>query len=331
MHLPGGRQVCGGFKPEFFDMLLRKHLQYFKSSACIIFIKLIFNNMKTVLSQNNYGKSAIRVLKVKRSTPVHEIKEFTVNVMLEGDFDAVHTNGDNSKVLPTDTMKNTVYALAKDHPVNSIEEFGLHLAKYFQKNNSQVSKVSIEIEEKLWHRILTLDSSSKKSVSHDHSFVSGSNEKKTSNIVVTNNDSMIKSGIKDLLILKSSGSGFENYIKDKFTTLKETSDRVFSTSVKAVWSYVNQDLNFVSIHSRVRQIILETFANQQSLSVQQTLFYVGKNILEVCKEVSEISLTMPNKHYLPFNLEQFGMENNNEIFIPTDEPFGLIEATLKRE
>jgi len=286
--------------------------------------------MKAILSQNTYGKSGIRVLKVKRDTPVHVIKEFTVNVLLEGDFEEVHTKGDNSKVLPTDTMKNTIYALAKDHPVDSIEEFGSYLAKYFLTNNSQVTKVRVEIEEKLWHRILTVNSSSKKSVEHDHSFIGGGNEKKTAYIVVTNNEVLINSGIKDLLILKSSGSGFENYIKDKFTTLKETSDRIFSTSVKAVWSYTNPDVNFVAVHIMLRQILLETFSDHHSLSVQQTLYEIGKNILEVCKEVSEISLTMPNKHYLPFNLEQFGMENNNEIFISTDEPYGLIEAILKR-
>jgi len=286
--------------------------------------------MKVVLSQNSYGKSGIRILKVKKTTPVHEIKEFTVNVMLEGDFDAVHTRGDNRKVLPTDTMKNTVYALAKDHPVNSIEEFGLYLAQYFQENNSQISKVSIEIEEKIWNRIFIADSFSNKSVPHTHSFVNGGNERKTASIVLTKNEALIKSGIKDLLILKSTGSGFENYIKDKYTTLKETSDRIFSTSVKAVWSYSNEEVNYISVHNKVRQILLQTFANHHSLSVQQTLYEIGKNILEVCKDITEISLTMPNKHYIPFNLEQFGMENHNEIFIPTDEPFGLIETTLKR-
>ena len=286
--------------------------------------------MSAIIKSNNYGKSRVRVLKVKRDTPIHEIKEMNVNIQLEGDFETVHTEGDNRMVLPTDTMKNTVYVLAKENPVNSIEEFGLTLAKYFLDNNKQVSNVSIEIEEKLWRRIFVEDPDSKKMKPHDHSFISSGDEKGTAEIVLSKKGNSVKSGITGLLVLKTTDSGFENYIKDKFTTLKETNDRVFSTSVKAVWSYANQEVNYLKICALVRQIILETFASHHSLSVQQTLYEIGKNVIETVKDVSEISLSMPNKHYLLFNLEQFGMENKNEIFIPTDEPFGLIEATVKR-
>ena len=285
--------------------------------------------MSAIISSNNYGKSKVRVLKVNRDTYVHKIKEMTVNIQLEGDFETVHTKGDNRKVLPTDTMKNTVYALAKENPVNSIEEFGLFLAAYFLKNNPQVSKVKIEIEEKLWQRILLEDPTSKKLT--QHSFVSSGDEKRTAFIIVTPKESLVSSGISGLLVLKTTDSGFENYIKDKFTTLKETADRVFSTSVKAVWKYANQEVNYAKISDDVRQIILETFATHHSLSVQQTLYEIGKNVINTVNEVSEISLSMPNKHYLLFNLEQFGMKNNNEIFIPTEEPFGLIEATIRRD
>jgi urate oxidase len=287
--------------------------------------------MSVIISQSNYGKSKVRVLKVKRDTSVHEIKEFTVNIQLEGDFEAVHAEGDNSKVLPTDTMKNTVYALAKEHPVNSIEEFGLHLAKYFLDNNTQISKVSIDIEERRWKRISIKNMETKKVSSHDHSFISGGNEKKTSSIVLSNGKSNVSSGIKDLLVLKTTDSGFENYIKDKFTTLKETGDRVFSTSIKAVWNYSNQKADYLIVSDEVRKIILETFAKHHSLSVQHTLYEIGKNIIENINDVNEIYLSMPNKHYLLFDLDQFGMKNNNEIFVPVDEPFGLIEATIKRE
>lgn len=287
--------------------------------------------MSAIISSNNYGKSKVRVLKVNRETDVHKIKEMTVNIQLEGDFETVHTKGENRKVLPTDTMKNTVYALAKENPVNTIEEFGLFLASYFLKNNPQVSQVKIEIEEKLWQRILLEDSASKKLTQHNHSFVSSGDENRTAMIILTSKVSIVSSGISGLLVLKTTNSGFENYIKDKFTTLKETSDRVFSTSVKAVWSYANQEVNYAKVSDNVRQIILETFATHHSLSVQQTLYETGKNVINKVNAVSEISLSMPNKHYLLFNLEQFGMKNNNEIFIPTDEPFGLIEATINRD
>lgn len=286
--------------------------------------------MQINISHNNYGKSKVRILKVTKKTDVHEIKEMTVNIQLEGDFEKVHTDGDNRKVLPTDTMKNTVYALAKEHPVNSIEEFGIHLAEYFLKNNEQISEVDIEIEEKLWKRIL-VKNEKQKPEEHKHSFESFGDEKRICEISVDREIVFVSSGIKDLLVLKTTESGFENYIKDKFTTLKETSDRVFSTSIKAEWDYINEEVNYNSVSEEVRKIILETFATHHSLSVQQTLYETGKNILNKCNEIREVSISMPNKHYLPFNLEQFGMENNNEIFIPTDEPYGLIEATMNRD
>lgn len=290
-----------------------------------------FNYMSVIIKRNNYGKSRVRVLKVKRDSSVHEIKEMTVSIQLEGDFESVHTKGDNRKVLPTDTMKNTIYVLAKENPVNTIEEFGIYAAKYFLENNTQVSKVYIDIEEKLWQRISAEDPVSKKIIAHNHSFVSGGEEKSTMKVTADNKGVIISSGITDLLVLKTTDSGFENYIKDKYTTLKETSDRIFSTSIKAVWSYANQEVNYIKARNKVRQIILETFSNHHSLSVQQTLYEAGKNVVETVSEVNEISLSMPNKHYLLFNLEQFGMKNNNEIFIPTDEPFGLIEATIIRK
>ncbi len=288
--------------------------------------------MNPVISHSNYGKSKVRVLKVKRDTPIHEVTEMSLNIQLEGDFDDAHTKGDNRNVLPTDTMKNTVYVLAKENPVNSIEEFGLYLSDYFLKNNKQVAKVNVEIEEKLWNRIQTTDQRKPNTfIPHNHSFVSAGDERRTAKISFTKKGCFIQSGISGLLVLKTTGSGFENYIKDKFTTLKETSDRVFSTSVTAVWKYANQEVNYLKLNESIRQTILETFAEHNSLSVQQTLYETGKNVITKLKDISEISLSMPNKHYLPFNLEQFGLKNNNEIFIPTDEPFGLIEATIIRE
>lgn len=282
--------------------------------------------MPAIISSNTYGKSCVRLLKVKRDGNVHDISELTVNIMLEGDFESAHTNGDNSKVLPTDTMKNTVYALAKEDPVNSPEEFGLHLCEYLLKNHDQISKVTAEISEKLWKRIHTGDDKK----DSDNSFISSGNEMKTAKIVVSENEKSVISGLTDLLVLKTTDSGFENFYKDKYTTLKETSDRVFSTSVTAEWIYNIQDVNFNEQHDNIRRIILETFTGHKSLSVQHTLYEMGKNIIENIKEVDEIHISMPNKHYLLFDLEKLGLSNDNDIFIPTDEPFGLIEATVKR-
>ncbi|HMQ68962.1 MAG TPA: urate oxidase [Ignavibacteria bacterium] len=282
--------------------------------------------MSAIISSNKYGKSCVRILKVKRSGKIHDISELTVNIMLEGDFQSAHTRGDNSKVLPTDTMKNTVYALAKEDPVNSPEEFALHLSEYLLKNHDQVTKVRTEISEKLWKRIHI----GEEKIDSDHSFISSGNEKKIVRVTLSEKERSVTSGLNDLLVLKTTDSGFENFYKDRLTTLKETSDRVFSTSITAEWIYNNENVNFNELHDSIRRILLETFAGHKSLSVQHTLYEMGKNVIESIRETEEIHITMPNKHYLLFDLEKLGLNNGNEIFIPTDEPFGLIDATVKR-
>lgn len=286
--------------------------------------------MAITLSQNNYGKSSVRLAKITRHADFHDFKEMTVNIQLSGDFEKAYTDGDNRTVLPTDTMKNTVYALAKDHPLHTIEEFGLMLAQYFVKNNSQVSDARIEIIESLWRRVHgPRDRQSEQR--HPHAFLSGGNEKASTSITHSHLASSVSSGISGLLILKTTDSGFENFLKDRFTTLKEASDRIMATSLKATWDYDKNDVDFAETRKKIRELIIQTFAHHKSLSVQHTQFAIGRAILENCPEVSEIHLSMPNKHYLPFDLERFGIENQNEIFVPTDEPFGLIEARLTRE
>lgn len=286
--------------------------------------------MAITLSQNNYGKSSIRLAKVTRHADRHDFKEITVNIHLSGDFEKVYTDGDNRNVLPTDTMKNTVYALANDHPLKTIEEFGLVLAEHFVKNNPQVSSTKIEITESLWRRVHA-SNAGQPDQRHPHAFIGGGNEKATTEITHSQLATTVSSGIKNLLVLKTTDSGFENFLKDKFTTLKETSDRILATSLMARWEYEKNDNDFAACRRRIRELIIHTFADHQSLSVQHTQYAVGRAVLENCPEVSEIHLSMPNKHYLPVDLGPFGMENKNEIFVPTDEPFGLIEARLMRE
>ncbi|MBS1516964.1 MAG: urate oxidase [Bacteroidetes bacterium] len=286
--------------------------------------------MSSELKSNNYGKSGVRVLKVKRKGKIHEVIEMTVGVQFRGDFDDVHTKGDNSKVLPTDTIKNTVYVIAKKDPLNSPEEFCIHLGNYFNENNEQVFEVVINAELKKWKRIRVSEDAKAESVPHDHSFVSGGSEVRTCRVTLNSDIIEIRSGLKDLVVLKTTDSGFEGYIKDNFTTLPETDDRIFSTSIKADWKFTDLNPDFNKNFDTVRDILLNTFAGHLSPSVQSTLYECGRNVIEKCPDIQEITLSMPNKHYLKFNLEQFGLENKNEIFIPTDEPFGLIEGTVKR-
>lgn len=281
--------------------------------------------MKITLTKNAYGKNAVNLSKIIRHPGYHEFRQISVNVSLEGDFETAHTLGDNANILPTDTQKNTVYALAKDHFTDSIENFGLYLANHFVANNPQVSQATVDVVEYPWTR-MTFDGEA-----HHHTYVGGSSEKHTTSIVQTGDGVTVVSGIKDLLILKTTDSGFEGYIKDQYTTLKETADRIFATQCEATWTYTTSGLDFTALFTSIRETLLKTFAHHKSLSVQQTLLAMGKAVLEENPDVSEISLKMPNKHHILFNLEQFGMENKNEIFIATDEPYGYITGTVARE
>lgn len=281
--------------------------------------------MAIKLGRNAYGKNAVNLSKIIRNKDYHEFRQISVNVALEGDFDTAHTEGDNSKILPTDTQKNTVYALAKDHFTTSIEAFGLFLADHFFSNNPQVTEVKIEIAEHCWSRMVF------EGKPHTHSFVNGGSEKHVATIVKNASGVSISSGIKDLLILKTTDSGFEKFVKDKYTILKETSDRIFGTQCEAQWSYTSTGLDFTALYTSIRNSLLHTFAEHKSLSVQHTLYAMGEEVLKDFSMVKEITLKMPNKHHILFNLEQFGSDNKNEIFIATDEPYGYITGTVIRD
>ena len=280
--------------------------------------------MSFELVGDNYGKSDIRLLRVNRSGQQHEIKDVTIDIKFEGDFDPVHIQGDNSAVLPTDTMKNTVYVLAARQPVDQIESFGMRLLSHFLSNNPQVSRVTVRIGEHLWSRIATAGKP------HPTAFVSGGREMRTAKVVGTREDMIISGGVEQLLVLRTAGSAFTGYIKDPYTTLAETRDRIFATIVKAEWIYTVPDAAFGSCWETIRKSLVETFATHKSQSVQHTLYKMAESALECCNQIHEISLSMPNKHQLAFDLTRFGIENRAEVFIPTDEPYGLIEATVRR-
>jgi urate oxidase len=281
--------------------------------------------MSIKLGKNTYGKNAVNLSKIIRHPEYHEFRQISVNVVLEGDFVTAHTVGDNTKILPTDTQKNTVYALAKEHFVSSIESFGLYLANYFISNNPPIFQARIELTEHSWKR-MHFDGAY-----HSHAYCSGGAEKHTAVIVQNKNGIEVTAGISDLLILKTTDSAFEHYIKDQYTTLKETSDRIFATQCEVSWTYNSSKVLFVELFNGIRTTLLQTFADHQSLSVQHTLFAMGEAVLEKFAAVKDITLKMPNKHHILFNLEQFGMDNKNEVFIATDEPYGYITGTVVRE
>lgn len=283
-----------------------------------------------VLAENNYGKSRVRLVKVSRdrATKRHTVHELSVDVALRGDFETVHTLGDNSKCLPTDTMKNTVYAFAKDHPIDAIESFALHLAKHFVVGRGMES-ARVSVSRVPWERVIL------RGKEHPHCFTKGSEERQRCEVVYGSRNvggTSVLGGIEGLVILKSTDSGFAGFMKDEYTTLPEVDDRIMATSVSAMWTFAaaGERTKFGMCREKIRAALVATFASHKSKSVQQTLYAMGEAALKACREIGSIRLSLPNKHCLLVNLKPFGMENANEVFVPTDEPHGLIEATIRR-
>jgi urate oxidase len=277
------------------------------------------------LAENRYGKSRVRLMKVTRGPKGNDLREWTVQVLLTGDFDTAHYEGDNSKILPTDTMKNTVYSVARQSSAIAMEDFAKELVEFLLGRNPQVSAVSVAVEGTMWKR-LTVDGKP-----HPTSFMRGSGELQTTTVSrARDGDFRIQSGFTNLVVMKTADSGFEGYIKDELTTLKETSDRLFCTAVTAEWRYTVHTLAFDAMRTALREAMIKTFANHKSKSVQETLYEMGKSGLERVAEADQIDLTMPNKHCLLVDLSRFGQDNPNEIFVPTDEPAGHIQARVRR-
>jgi urate oxidase len=277
------------------------------------------------LAENRYGKSRVRLMKVVHGAQGNDLREWTVQVLLTGDFESAHYDGDNSKILPTDTMKNTVYSVARNSSATSMEDYAKELADFLLSRNKQVSSASIAIEAVMWKR-LSIDGKP-----HATSFMRGSGELQTTTVSREQGGAFhIHSSFKNLVVMKTADSGFEGYIKDELTTLKETNDRLFCTAVSAEWRYTNTALDFDAKRTVLREAMLKTFAEHKSKSVQETLYAMGKSALERVTDIDQVDLTMPNKHCLLVDLSRFGQDNPNEIFVPTDEPAGHIEARVRR-
>jgi urate oxidase len=279
--------------------------------------------MPVTVIENNYGKQAVRLVTVRRRPDTHELKDVTVAIRLEGDFAAAYTDGDNSFVLPTDTMKNMVYGLAAEHPFDDVEDFGLALSDHVLQASPRAARAHVELTEHLWERI------DKGGEPHPHAFRRAGSERRIATVERDRQGVRILAGLEDLVVMKTARSAFEGFPRDRYTTLRESSDRLLATAVRATWRYSRPSVPFGSLWQEVRRILLETFADHDSLSVQHTLYAMGEAVLETV-DVEEIHLSMPNKHHIPVDLTPFGLENRNEIFVATVEPYGLIEATIKR-
>ena len=277
------------------------------------------------LGENRYGKSRVRLSRITRHAEHHDFNEWTVEVLLEGDFETSFTEADNSKILPTDTMKNTVYSIARESGAETIEAFAIELGDYLLRNNPQVTKASVEVAEKNWERL------SVEGAEEATTFKLGGPELQTALAAGERGKPWsVVSGVNGLTILKTTKSAFTGYVKDKLTTLKPATDRILGTRATAAWEYANKAPDYAGARARILAALLKEFAAHDSMSVQHTLFDMGKAALEAAPEIARIKLTMPNLHHLLADLSPFGQENPNHIFVPIDEPHGTIEATVER-
>ena len=282
--------------------------------------------MGIVLGPNQYGKAECRVVRIVRDTARHEIRDLNVSTSLRGDFAAAHTDGDQSQVLPTDTQKNTAFAFAKKHGVTSPEDYGLALARGLVEATPAATGAIVKVEEYTWDRIQV------DGAGHDHAFVRRGGEVRTTEIELSSEAAHVVSGLKDLTVLKSTGSEFKGFLTDEYTTLPEADDRILATALTARWRYTDRGrVEWNAAYAEVRALLLATFATTYSRALQETLYAMGVAVLEAHPEIEEISFAAPNKHHFLVDLAPFGLENPGEVFIAADRPYGLIEATVTRD
>lgn len=277
------------------------------------------------LIRNSYGKGRVRIMRAQRDTPRHEVRELSVQAMLTGDFDAAYTEGDNTKVIATDSIKNIINIVARDHVGAENEVFAGELAQYFLGRYPHVAGVEVTASETKWRRI-ELDGEP-----HDHSFVLDGNGKPFVKLSATREGTRLVSGVSGFTFLKTTQSGWENYWVDEATTLKPTADRLFATSMDAEWRWGGVPASYEAANVAVLEAGLRVFATTYSPGVQNTMYLMGEAVLAAVPEVAEVSIACPNKHYLPIDLSPFGRAFDGQVFTPTDEPHGQIECTLARD
>lgn len=275
------------------------------------------------LGPNRYGKAAIRIVRVGRDTSPHRLRDLTVAVALEGDFEAAHTDGDNRKVIATDTMKNTAYAFAAEHLAGSIEAYATDLARHFL-GERQVDRAIVNVREHAWHPIDVAGTPA------PDAFVRSGEGTRVATVAVTRDELTVEAGVEDLVVMKTTRSAFAGFPRDSFTTLAETDDRLMATKLTAIWRYGPTDLDFDATWLDVRTTLLERFADHDSPSVQTSIWVMGQAMLERHDEIDEVRMVLPNLHHWPADLSPFGMANDKLVYVATSEPHGLIEATVRR-
>jgi urate oxidase len=291
---------------------------------------------RVILGQTQYGKAETRLVRVYRDVDAgrHLIRDLSVSTALRGDFAAAHVGGDQANVLPTDSQKNTVFAYAKEHGITQIEEFALSLARHFVADIGSVTTARVDVDEYAWERA----PAGAAGEGHAHAFLRSGPEVRTASVTVGGREgpewrpaAWVIAGIRDLTLLKSTGSEFAGFLRDRYTTLPETTDRILATSLIARWRYATTDVPWDEAFGQVREVLLERFGNVHSRALQQTLYEMGAAALAARDDIAEIRLSAPNRHHFLVDLEPFGLDNPGEVFYAADRPYGLIQCVVERD
>ena len=280
--------------------------------------------MSVRLAENSYGESNIRLLRLARQEGRDDVKDLTLTIRFDGDFEAAHAKGDNRKIVPGDTVKNTVYALARQHSMETAEDFALHLIEHFLTYNPQIATVRIETAENVWAR---LPHGGKP---HPSAFARAGGERRTSLLTGTRETTSIRSGVDGLVVMKTSDATFDNFLREPYTTLPADSNRILGAMIQADWLYTNEDIEFGPVWHGLRQMLVEVFAEHKSKSLQHTLYAMGEAVLNNFNNIEEIHLSSPEKHLNLVDLTPLGMDNPGTVFVPLDAPYGTADATLKK-
>jgi urate oxidase len=282
-----------------------------------------------VLSAHQYGKAETRVVRIDRDAGRHQIRDLNVSTSLRGDFAGAYLSGDQASVLPTDSQKNTAYAFALERGVTDIESYALALARHFAGEIEPVRGARVEVDEYRWERVRVAGED------HPHAFVRAGQEVRTTSVSVEGRGQQqrawVLSGLRDLVLLKSTGSEFAGFLRDRYTTLAETDDRVLATSLTARWRHMRPEGDWDALHASIRQVLIERFATVHSRALQQSLWEMGQAVLAAHEEIAEIRLSAPNKHHFLVDLSPFGLTNRGEVFHADDRPYGLIQCAVQRD
>jgi urate oxidase len=282
-----------------------------------------------VLADHQYGKAETRLVRIYRDAPKHQIRDLNVTTCLRGDFADAYLRGDQANVLPTDSQKNTAYAFALEHGVTDIETYALALARHFADEIEPVRAARVEVDEYAWDRAQVAGAD------HPHAFVRASQDVRTATATVEGRGPeqriWVLSGLRELVLLKSTGSEFAGFLHDGYTTLAETHDRVLATSLTARWRHMHTDSAWNATNASIRRVLIEQFATVHSLALQQTLWEMGKAVLAAHDDIAEIRLSAPNKHHFLVDLTPFGLDNRGEVFHADDRPYGLIQCAVQRD